>query len=142
MQVISFGNVYASGMRRLAAFFIDYILLNIVVSVFLWQAFDFPWGFGWDLKMLTGNFISHVVIIIYYALMESSHYQATFGKIALGIKVVNHNGQRLTFQKALLRNVSKIISSILFGIGFIMIVFDSRKQGLHDKIADTFTVEQ
>jgi uncharacterized RDD family membrane protein YckC len=74
--------------------------------------------------------------------MESSHYQATFGKIALGIKVVNHNGQRLTFQKALLRNVSKIISSILFGIGFIMIVFDSRKQGLHDKIADTFTVEQ
>lgn len=74
--------------------------------------------------------------------MESSKYQATVGKIVMGIKVVNKNGQGLDFSKAMLRNLSKILSAIIMGIGYIMIIFDDRKQGLHDKIADTFVVKQ
>ena len=73
--------------------------------------------------------------------MESSKYQATLGKMAMGIKVVNYNGQRLDFTKALLRNLSKFLSAFILGIGYIMIIFDDRKQGLHDKIADTFVVK-
>lgn len=73
--------------------------------------------------------------------MESSRYQGTLGKIVMGIKVVDHNNQRLEFPRALLRNLSKILSGFLLGLGYIMIIFDDRKQGLHDKIADTFVVK-
>jgi uncharacterized RDD family membrane protein YckC len=60
----------------------------------------------------------------------------------MGIKVVNKNNQPLDFSKALLRNLSKLLSAFILGIGYIMIIFDDRKQGLHDKIADTFVVKQ
>jgi hypothetical protein len=44
--------------------------------------------------------------------MESSKYQATVGKLALGLIVTDMNGGKLDFVKALIRNVSKIVSTI------------------------------
>jgi len=152
MQVISYNNQYASGFRRLIAFIIDHMAVGAVLSALTWQFFDWPWGWGdydypfawhnWNFHIVSHNFLKETLIIIYYALMESSKYQATLGKIVMGIKVVNNNGQRLDFSKALLRNISKILSALIIGIGYIMIIFDDRKQGLHDKIADTFVVKQ
>ena len=150
MQVISVNNQYSSGMRRLGAFIIDHMLIGAVLSAVAWQIFDWPFGFDdytwqwdrWNLGIASHNFLKETIIIIYYALMESSKYQATLGKIVLGIKVVNKNGQGLDFSKALLRNLSKLLSAFILGIGYIMIIFDDLKQGLHDKIADTFVVKQ
>jgi uncharacterized RDD family membrane protein YckC len=73
--------------------------------------------------------------------MESSQYQATLGKMALGIKVVDQNNERISLGRAVLRNLSKYLSYLILCIGYIMIIFDERKQGLHDKIADTFIVK-
>ena len=154
MQVISTSNQYSSGLRRLGAFLIDHIALSAILSILLWQFWDWPFDYDiirypfhrhmWNLSfnMFSHHSLKVAIIIIYYALMESSKYQATLGKLALGIKVVDHNGQRLDFSKALLRNLSKLLSAFIFGIGYIMIIFDERKQGLHDKIADTFVVNQ
>ncbi len=154
MQVISINNQYSSGMRRLGAFFIDHLVIKVVLGAFFWQIFDWPFDYDWfnypfewndwnfNFRLMSHNFLKEVIIIIYYALMESSKYQATLGKIVMGIKVVNKDGQRLDLPKALLRNLSKILSALILGIGYIMIIFDDRKQGLHDKIADTFVVKQ
>lgn len=154
MQVISYNNRYSSGFRRLIAFFIDHIAIGTVLSLLTWQIFDWPFGFGdwayiysWDtwnfkLGLLSQKFFKEALIILYYAFMESSKFQATLGKMVMGIRVVSNTGQKIDFSKALLRNLSKILSALILGIGYIMIVFDSRKQGLHDKIADTFVVKQ
>ena len=154
MQVISVNNQYSSGFKRLIAFFIDHIAIGALVSIALWPLWGFPFEFEnlhrfrlYNTDLITGglsihNLLRETFIIIYYALMESSKYQATLGKIVIGIKVVNNNGQRLDFSKTLLRNLSKILSAFILGIGYIMIIFDDRKQGLHDKIADTFVVKQ
>ncbi len=37
--------------------------------------------------------------------------------------------------------LGKFVSSILLGIGYLMVAFDSQKQGLHDKIADTYVIK-
>jgi uncharacterized RDD family membrane protein YckC len=152
MQVISVNNNYSSGMRRLAAFFIDHLVVGAILSALAWPMLGWRFGFddfnfpfhwhNWDFSFMSRNFLKETFIIIYYALMESSKYQATLGKIAMGIKVVNKNNQPLDFSKALLRNLSKLLSAFILGIGYIMIIFDDRKQGLHDKIADTFVVKQ
>jgi len=73
---------------------------------------------------------------IYEAVMESSSRQATLGKMAMGLKVTDEQGRRISFVRASGRYFSKIISSILF-IGYIMVGFTARKQGLHDLIAGT-----
>ncbi len=81
-----------------------------------------------------------LVAWIYHARMESSPGQATLGKRWLKMRVVDTEGGRLSFGRATKRFFSKILSAIAFGAGFIMIAFSDRKQGLHDRIADTLVV--
>lgn len=87
-------------------------------------------------------FISIAVNWLYYALFESSERQATPGKMALGIKVTNLQGNRISFLNATGRYFGKIISGLLFGFGYIMILFTEKKQGLHDLMAGTLVVKK
>ncbi len=79
---------------------------------------------------------------LYYSFMESSKYQASVGKIVLGLKVIDMNGERLDFTKALVRNLCKIISSMILLIGYLMAAFTDKKQALHDMIASTLVVKK
>lgn len=64
------------------------------------------------------------------------------GKLALGLIVTDENGGKLDLVKALIRNVSKIISSMILLIGYIMAGFTEKKQALHDIIAKTLVVRK
>ena len=61
--------------------------------------------------------------------------QGTAGKLALGIKVTDMSGARVSFGRATGRHFAKIISGFILGIGFLMVAFTKRKQGLHDLVA-------
>ena len=80
--------------------------------------------------------------ILYFTFMESSKYQATIGKIALGLIVTDINGGKLDFSKAFIRNICKIISNVTMLIGYIMAGFTEKKQALHDMIASTLVVKK
>ena len=79
---------------------------------------------------------------LYYAVLESSKNQATLGKIAVKIAVTDLNGNRITFSSATLRFFAKVLSVLTFFIGFIIIAFTKRKQGLHDIIAGCLMYQQ
>jgi uncharacterized RDD family membrane protein YckC len=79
---------------------------------------------------------------LYYSFMESSKYQASIGKMVLGLKVTDVNGSPLDFTKALVRNLCKIISSMILMIGYLMAAFTEKKQALHDMIASTLVVKK
>ena len=81
-----------------------------------------------------------LLALLYLAIMESSDRQATFGKIAMGLKVTDVHGGRISFWRAIGRELAKIISSQTFCIGFIIAGFSERKQALHDVIARTLVV--
>jgi uncharacterized RDD family membrane protein YckC len=70
--------------------------------------------------------------------MESSASQGTLGKMAVGIRVGDHEGEQITWPNALGRFFAKFLSSMIFYIGFMMAGWDNKKQGLHDKLADTY----
>ncbi|MHC1703852.1 MAG: RDD family protein [Tenuifilaceae bacterium] len=74
---------------------------------------------------------------LYYSLMESSKFQATIGKIAIGIIVTDMEGNRISFGRATGRYFGKIISGIILYVGFMMAGFTEKKQGLHDILAGT-----
>jgi uncharacterized RDD family membrane protein YckC len=74
---------------------------------------------------------------LYEALMESSSYQATIGKMILGMKVTDLYGKRISFGRATGRHFAKILSGMMLCIGFIMVGLTERKQGLHDLLAGT-----
>jgi uncharacterized RDD family membrane protein YckC len=77
---------------------------------------------------------------LYFAICESSSWQATVGKLALGMRVTDLNGARISFGRALGRYGGKFISGFLFCIGFLMVAFTRRKQGLHDMFANTLVL--
>jgi uncharacterized RDD family membrane protein YckC len=80
---------------------------------------------------------------LYFAGMESSERQATFGKAAVSVYVTDDKGQRLSFGHASGRFFSKIISGMIpLGIGYIMAGFTAKKQALHDMIAGTLVMKR
>lgn len=80
--------------------------------------------------------VALAVTWLYHAWMESSEWQATVGKKALGLVVTDMTGQRVSFGRATGRHFGKIITNMVpIFIGYIMAGFTAKKQALHDMIA-------
>ncbi len=78
---------------------------------------------------------------VYEAALTSSSKQGTLGKMALGLKVTDKEGRRLSFLHATGRHFAKLINGFTLGIGWILAGFTERKQGLHDMIAGTYVIK-
>ena len=76
----------------------------------------------------------------YFAMMESSRWQGTFGKKAMGLRVTDLNGSRITLGRATIRLAVKAFLSGWFLLGYIMAFFTQKKQALHDLIAGTLVL--
>jgi len=100
-----------------------------------------------DLIPLIANMRKFFLIILvlewlYYALLESSAWQATLGKKALGLEVTDLAGVRITFGRATGRYFARYISFFTLGIGYLMAGFTEKKQALHDMIAGTLVIRK
>jgi len=84
--------------------------------------------------------INILIALLYNPLMEASPRQATLGKTGLGIKVTDLEGNRMTYGQAFGRHFGKILSWSLLLIGFFMMLWSSKRQALHDRIAGTIVV--
>lgn len=77
---------------------------------------------------------------LYYAYLESSSRQATFGKMLLSVRVTDLEGGRISFGRATGRHFAKYVSAFTLLIGYIMAGFTEKKQALHDMLAGTLVV--
>lgn len=126
---------YAGFGTRFIAWFIDGIIISILgwlMGIILGvNAFEASWGVIWFNNLLS---------LLYFIVMEGGSKNATIGKQLVGIRVTDMQGAPIGYDKAALRNICKILSALILLIGFIMIAFTERKQGLHDSIANTLVV--
>jgi uncharacterized RDD family membrane protein YckC len=86
--------------------------------------------------------ISTCISFLYFSLLESSKFQGTIGKMAMGIVVTDMEGNRISFGKAALRALGRYISYVILCIGFLMAAFTDKKQALHDMIASTLVIKK
>jgi uncharacterized RDD family membrane protein YckC len=140
---------YAGFWTRFGAMIIDGIIVAIaqgilsgltVGSVFLGNRASIEEGLGTRIMIL------YIIVIavqwLYYSLTESSTSQATLGKMAVGIKVTDEQGGRISFGQATARFFSKLISGLILFIGYFMMLWSDKRQCLHDKIAGTLVVKK
>ena len=131
---------------RLVAALIDSIVLTIIIiflAVFSLLVFGATLGEGAGIGMFFLVLIlASLATILYKPIMEASDYQGTFGKYALGLKIVDKNGQKISMTSSFVRTILWIIGSqaFLLCLGVIMVGFTEYKQGLHDILADTYVV--
>lgn len=143
-QMFGAGYSYASFWERFAAYCIDMVVCNVVSGMFgvvliIINAFDV---IDTSASFSAAYFLSLLASILYFTLMESSRFQGTLGKMALGIKVTGLNGERIPFGKAFLRYISKILSGFILMFGYLMMLWSPKKQCLHDQLAGTLVVKK
>ncbi|MDB6120052.1 MAG: hypothetical protein JWO08_3833 [Verrucomicrobiaceae bacterium] len=76
-----------------------------------------------------------------YSVLLVSKYGATWGKMAVGLKVVTENGGKLTVGRATGRFFAELVSSLTLLIGYIIAAFDAEKRALHDHICSTRVIK-
>jgi uncharacterized RDD family membrane protein YckC len=141
--------------RRFLAFLIDKILLHLVtwilylIGLLALQLGHVHLGRASATSGLTGGMGGHFMAIytiatLITAMAYFTWFHGTFGrtpgKMIFGLKVIQVSGDRMTLGVAFLRWVGTLVSGLVFGLGYLWIAFDGRKQGWHDKIAATLVI--
>lgn len=65
---------------------------------------------------------------------------ASLGKYLMGLRVLRHDGRRLSGRQALVRTLAYALSALPVYLGFINILLDDRRRGWHDILAGTVVV--
>ncbi|GLI05866.1 hypothetical protein YDYSG_18960 [Paenibacillus tyrfis] len=148
--------MYSGFWKRLCAYILDGIILY-VASVILGSVFTmFEYLLMIPFALKSTQSTTSIVWValgargllivvtgwLYFAIMESSKWKATLGKLATGSVVVDERNERISFARASGRYWSKLISVCTLYVGFIMAGFTEKKQALHDKIAKTYVVDK
>jgi uncharacterized RDD family membrane protein YckC len=139
----------ASFWWRVLAYFIDYVIILLMV-VILFSALAIFSSF--TAGPITDEYIDNnepliklvavILMITYHATFEATTLRGSIGKMICKLAVVDINGERLKFGNALSRNLGKILSAMVMGLGFLNILWDKKRQGWHDGLAKTYVVRK
>lgn len=116
----------ASFLKRLGAFIIDGFILSSLTALIM---------------KINPNLLI-VVSFTYFILLDGSKYQGTYGKQLFGLKVVDTNGQRLSYLHATIRHIVKYFGIMFLGIGYAGLPFRiTNHKALVDTISKARVVE-
>ncbi len=136
---------YASFGARLLAMIIDMIILNTASAMIQAPFMALMLGNLNSTTMIV-SFVGPILLVgglavLYTVWLESSAWQATLGKKILGLRVVDLDGQRITFWKSASRNFNKSISTLILGIGYLMPLWTAKRQALHDRMSRCLVIK-
>ncbi len=147
----------ATFISRFIAFFIDYLLLTLAVSIAMivvWGDFDIFQQPVTSFDEMLQRFQSPVYaeLSIYMKLiMEGAHILyfgwflgrplQTLGKKIMGIRVVDAEGRALTRRRGWMRAVASVISLQFFWVGYWIAIFNPGLRSLHDWLVQTRVVK-
>jgi len=146
---------------RLIASFLDTLFLALPIGIVVYflsggEWFDFA-TYEQNMQLaLAGNpqalsnqpqtsmkweFLFEALVLIITIVFWREWGGTTPGKKLLGIKIVDAKTKKdITNKQAITRSLGYIPSTLLFGIGFLMVIFRKDKRALHDLLADTIVV--
>jgi uncharacterized RDD family membrane protein YckC len=142
---------YAGFWPRLLALVIDDVILFAGTWLFS-GLLALAFGRGWLSSNVEGGAVSGTGVYWLFAiavpfLMIIAYFigfwrwrGATPGKMLLGLRIVRFNGDSLGWGGAVMRFLGYIIAFMPLLVGLIWIAFDGRRQGWHDKLAETYVI--
>lgn len=129
---------------RCSAFLLDYILTLFPLAVTLVLAFYMKRRL---LEPTVADFFQYVgyalvlaVIFVNWVYGYVRHGQS-FGKRFIGLRLVCVNGQPVSYKTAFVRLLGSVISLLVFGYGYLRILWDDKHRGWHDKLAGTLVIK-
>ncbi|MFT4414985.1 RDD family protein [Fredinandcohnia humi] len=133
---------YSGFWMRFWAYLIDLLVIGSLYRILIYPAFR-----ALDISLSKSEIFSaasittSIVFYLYFILM-TKYFQQTLGKMVFGLRVVSVNNKPLTWLTVIFREgIGRYISKLLF-IGYIIIAFLPKKQGIHDLFADTTVIHE
>jgi len=129
---------------RCSAFLLDYILTLFPLAVTLVLAFYVKRRL---LEPAVADFFQYVGYALVIAVIFANWFYGyvrfgqSFGKRFIGMRVVRVDGKPVDYKTALLRLLGSLLSLLVFGYGFLRILWDDDQRGWHDKIAHTVVIK-
>jgi len=132
----------ASIQKRSLAFFIDEILLSLLLMVILWDSFIGAKTTE-DIIYVVNSFVLEFMFMkIFYQAFFIMKYGASLGKIAVKIRVIEvQTLQTPNVVVSLNRGIFRVVSELFFYFGFLWGILDPARQALHDKTAKTLVID-
>jgi uncharacterized RDD family membrane protein YckC len=131
----------ASIRQRAAAFGIDELLLSVIMIVILWDAMGKAQSMESMIAVTNSFLLEYMAIKIIYQTFFTMQYGATLGKIIMKIRVIELSTlSNPAFLSAFNRSVFRVVSEILFYLGFVWAMMDPYRRSWHDRSGRTLVV--
>lgn len=131
---------YAGFWMRFWAYLLDLIVIGSLERILvkpLFRVLDIPLA---EFNMFAPISIASAVIFYVYFVLMTKYIGQTLGKMVFGLKVVDLHQNNLTWGTVLFREwIGRFISATLI-VGYIIVAFLPKKQGLHDLFTDTTVI--
>ena len=139
--------------KRCVAYVLDYAILSIptalqtvsaAVDLVNYNVKMSQVGFGfssYNFGLAMASIWQLVFFWLYFAAFQSSRFQATPGMMLMNLKVVNADGNRMSFANATGRTFASLLSGLILGIGYLLGLFNPARQCLHDMLAKTYVTD-
>lgn len=143
---------YASFGKRVVAYIIDSIIVGLIAGIPIGCLIGITTAFAMEMSeevyiiaiiavSLIGVLWAVIASVLYFAIMWSRTGQ-TLGKKWLGIKVVTAEWIPPSFWRAAGRAIIGYgLSDLVFGLGFLWMLWDDYQQCWHDKLFSTYVIE-
>lgn len=138
---------YVGFWYRVFASLVDTLLFSILMGVILVIVYGQDYAASWEYVYAEddrGDLVDFLVSWLLPAVLTMLFWEyklATPGKMLIAAKIVDaRTGGRPTVRQWIIRYVGYFVSGLPLGLGFLWVAFDPKKQGWHDKLANTVVV--
>ena len=133
---------YAGFWIRVWASLIDTVLVLLVTTPLLGMLYG--WNYSFDSETTPFRPVEFAVTWLLPAIAVIVFWRyrsATPGKMIIGAKIVDaRTGEAPSTGRLIVRYLGYYLSAFPFCLGFLWVAFDRRKQGWHDKLANTVVI--
>lgn len=139
-EIVQAKTRYAGFWMRFWAYLLDLIVIGSINRILInptFRALDIPLS---ENSMFSAASIATAVVFYLYFVLMTKFFRQTLGKMVFGIKVVSLKDQPLTWMTVLFREFIGRYISKLFFIGYLIVAFLPKKQGIHDLLSDTTVI--
>ena len=135
------GITLASIKKRSMAFFIDEMLLSFLLIIALWDSFASAQTME-EIILVTNTFVlEYMAMKIFYQAFFSMQYGASLGKMAMKIRIIELKTlDNPNVLSSLNRAIFRVVSEMVFYLGFLWGMVNQTRQAWHDVTAKTLVV--
>ena len=133
---------YVGFWKRTVAGLVDTFLIILVIFPILIWVYGIEYLNNEHMEKGSFDFIINYVFPTIAVILLWRYYQATPGKMIFNATIVDaKTGGKPSLRQLIIRYLGYIISTIPLGLGIFWVAFDKKKQGFHDKLANTVVVQ-